>query len=63
MEQVTLNQIHKEILALKNELEKMRLVVEEDFEIADDVIEEIEESRSREEDEFISHEKMREEFG
>ncbi len=62
MEQINLNKIHQDLVELKKEMEKMKLLLEEDFELADDVVEEIEESRSRDTNEFISHEKMREEF-
>jgi hypothetical protein len=40
-----------------------RYVEEENFELADDVISVVEESRKRHKKEFISHEEMRKEFG
>lgn len=37
--------------------------LEEQFELSEEVIKEIEESRKRPQEEFISNERMREEFG
>ena len=65
METKTLNleQVYNELIVLKEEMEHMKAVVGEDFEVADDVLEEIEDSRERSEGDFISHEEMRKEFG
>lgn len=63
METITLEKIHNDILGLKEEIKQMRVFIEEDFEIADDVIKEIEESQKRPEKEFISHKEMGNEFG
>jgi len=64
METKTLNleQIYKELMILKEEMECMKAVVSEDFEVANDVLEEIEESRKRSGEDFISHGEMRKEF-
>jgi len=50
-------------MALKQEMGKIKLIVEEDFDLSDDLVEEIEQSRARDEKDFVSHEEMREEFG
>lgn len=63
METVTLKQINENILNLRKEVEHIKTIVEEDFELADDVVKEIEESRKRPGKEFISHEEMKKEFG
>jgi len=63
METVTLKQINENILNLRKEVEHIKMIVEEDFELADDVVKEIGESRKRPEKEFISHEEMKKEFG
>lgn len=44
-------------------MERIKTLIEEDFELADGVVKEIEESRKRPKEEFISHEEMRKEFG
>ena len=54
--------------SLKDKAEAIKLIVkryveEENFELADDVISEVEESRKRHKKEFISPEEMRKEFG
>jgi len=60
---INLEKIYKELMILKSEMENMKAIINEDFELSDDVLEEIEESRNREESEFISNEEMRKEFG
>lgn len=59
---VTLEQIHKDLIGLKKEIEHLKTLIEEDFELSDDVVKEIEESRKRPSQEFISQDDMREEF-
>ena len=63
MEQITINQIHKDLIELKEEIAELRAFIEEDFELTDNVSEEIDYSRKRPKREFISHEEMRKEFG
>ena len=63
METITLNKIHEDIQSLKKEVEEMKIVLEEDIEISDDVVNEIEESRSNPKEELISNEDMIKEFG
>ena len=55
METVTLEQINKNIIGLKKEIEDLKCYIHEDFELADDVKTEIEESRKRPDSEFVSH--------
>ena len=59
---ITLEQIHEDIMGLKKEIEHLKTLVEEDFELANDVVKEIEESRNRSKEDFISHEEMGKEF-
>ncbi|MBI5393202.1 hypothetical protein HZA96_05005 [Candidatus Woesearchaeota archaeon] len=44
-------------------LERMKALIEEDNELADDVIQDIEHSRKRSPKAFVSNEEMRKEFG
>jgi hypothetical protein len=63
MEHVTLEQVNKNVLALKAVVERIREIIgERGLELADDVALEIEESRKRSKEEFISHEDMKKEF-
>ena len=52
----------EDLVEIKSELSRLRTLVAEDYELADDVIEELEESKSRSHDEMINHEEMRKEF-
>lgn len=63
METITLEQIHEDIVDLKKEVERLKALIEEDLEPSDDVVKGIEESRKRPKEEFISHERMKKEFG
>ena len=56
MANVTLEQINKNLIELKKEIEELRDYIHEDFELSDDVKKEIEESRKRHHSEFIKHE-------
>ena len=60
---INLEQIYKELINLKREIEQVKTIVAEDFELADDVLKEFEESRGRAEEEFISDKDMKKEFG
>ena len=60
---INLEKVYEELIDLKKQVEEVKSIVEEDFELADDVVAEIEESRKRPEKEFISNEEMRKEFG
>lgn len=60
---VTIEQIHDDLIGIKRELQHIRHLVEEDHELANDVVKEIEESRGRSPKEMISHEEIRKEFG
>ena len=63
MANITLEKIHQDIVELRNEIGEIKLILEEDLELSDDVLEEIETSRKRPKKEFISHEEMKKEFG
>ena len=64
MEQITLDHINKNILLLRQEIERVADIVGESYlDLDDEINKDVEISRKRKKDEFISHEKMREEFG
>jgi len=63
METIILQQIHEDLLNLKKEVSHIKILIEEDLELSDDVVREIKDSRKRPKEEFISHEEMRKEFG
>ena len=63
MANITLEKIHEDITALKKDIEHIKMIVDEDFELADEVVEEIDESRKRPKKEFISNDEMGKEFG
>lgn len=60
---ITLEKIHEDLIGLKKEMKHIKILLEENFELSEDVIKEIEESRKRPKEEFISHEEMKKEFG
>jgi len=60
---VTLEKIHEDLIDMKREIRQLRTLIQEDYELADDVVEDIEESRKRSKDKFVSHEEMKREFG
>ena len=62
METITLDKVNKSILDLKKEIEELKEYIYEDFELADDVVKDIEASRKRPKKEFISHGQMRKGF-
>ena len=63
MAQITLELIHKDLMDIKKEMEYIKYILEEDFEISEEVISEVQESRKRLKNEFISNEEMKKEFG
>ena len=63
MATITIEHVHNDILSIKKELEHLRTLLEEDYELAYDVIADIKESKARSPKEMISHEQMRKEFG
>ena len=63
MEAVTLKQIHEDILGMKEELVEIKIILEEELELAEDVREEIERSRNRPRQEFLRHDELKKEFG
>ena len=63
METITLEKIHKDLLDLKREVRELKDFIHEDFELAEDVVSDIEDSRKRQRSELISNKEMEEEFG
>ncbi|MBN2517296.1 MAG: hypothetical protein JXB14_00465 [Candidatus Altiarchaeota archaeon] len=63
MENVTLAQIHKDLLTLKKEVAHIRLVLDEEYELSDHIVKGVEESRKRPAKDFVSNEAMRAKFG
>jgi hypothetical protein len=63
MQNVTLDQIHRELMGLKKEVAHIRLVLDEESEPSNYIVQNVEESRKRPKEEFISNDEMRAEFG
>ena len=62
MSKVTLQQIHRDLTELKQEVRSLRALMEEELEPADDVVQEVRESRLRPQQVLIPHKKVVEEF-
>jgi len=63
MEQMDINRVGQEVLALRKTVEEMKnIMLEEDLEVSDEVVLEIEKSRKLPKEEFISHEDVMDEF-
>ena len=63
MEQVTLESVNRNVIALREAVEKMREVLLEDsLELSDEVVGEIERSRSAPKSNFVSQEDVEAEF-
>jgi len=58
---ITLERIHEDLIGLKKEMEKLRLIVAENYELSDDLVEDIKSSRKNKV--LVSQEAMRKEFG
>ena len=56
MPNITLEQINENIIELKKDVEEIKEYMREDFELADDVKEEIKEAKKTPRSEFIKHE-------
>ena len=63
METITLDVVYAQLLKLSRDVAQMKMLLQEEYELAEDVILEIETSRARPRREFISHEAMKDEFG
>ncbi len=61
MGSITLEQLHQDLQGLKKEIEDIKTILEENFELKDDVVDEIKASRKTKL--LISHDAMRDEFG
>ena len=62
MRSVTLQQIHRDLTEIRQEIRSLRVLVEEDLEPADDVVREVAESRRRPREHLIPHRRIAEEF-
>lgn len=62
MSEITLDKIHEDIMGLRKDIEHIKSVVDEEYELVDDVVIDIKKSKNRAEKEFVSHEEMRKEF-
>ena len=62
MAEVTLETVNKNVLKLIVEVDVLKHFIQEDFELDNEVKEEIETSRKRPRSEFISHEEIMKEF-
>lgn len=64
MAEVAMKLIHKELVALRQDIRELKECFHEDFlEVAPEVIKAVKESRKRMKKTFVSHEDMRKEFG
>jgi hypothetical protein len=64
MEQISLEKVNNNVLGLRQMIEEMKeILMEDELELADDVVQEIEESRKKPESSFISQEDIEAEFG
>ncbi|MBU4070175.1 MAG: hypothetical protein KJ646_04295 [Nanoarchaeota archaeon] len=63
MEQISLESVNKNILGLKQMIEEMKeILMEDEWELSDEVIKEIEEGKNADESDFISQEDVEAEF-
>jgi hypothetical protein len=63
MEQMSLQKIGEELAGLREAVEEMReIILEDSLELADDVVQEIEEGRRAGKEEFVSQEDVEAEF-
>jgi len=63
METMTLQQLHEDMIEIKKDLQYIKETIDEDFQVAEDVRQDIQESRKRTKNEFISHQDLKKEFG
>jgi len=64
MENITLGEIYRSLMDLRREMFEIKIILKEkNLELADDVVGEIENSRRRPLNTFVSHEEMTKEFG
>ncbi|MFQ6137106.1 MAG: hypothetical protein ACE5PM_08005 [Candidatus Hydrothermarchaeales archaeon] len=62
METITLEQLHKEILGIKEELKRISSLLEEDFELSEEAKKELYEARKEPISSYVDHEKVIKEF-
>ena len=62
MNQVTLEQINKNILDMKEELHELKIILKEDFPLAIDLKNQIKESLGRPDSDFIPHHEVKKRF-
>ena len=61
MTEVTLQSLHKDLVEVKKVLVHLQTIIQEDFQLSDDVVADIEKSRAH--SKMVSHEDMGKEFG
>ncbi|MBI4015855.1 MAG: hypothetical protein HY362_04020 [Candidatus Aenigmarchaeota archaeon] len=61
-QQLSLEHMHKDILSLKENVEELRMVIEDEIELSGHAKRLLAESRRREKSEFTEHEAVRREF-
>jgi len=60
---MTLEQLHEDMIEIKKDLQYIKETIDENLQITEDVKQDIQESRTRNKQEFISQEEMKNEFG
>ena len=63
MNTVSIKRLQDDLPDMRKELEHLKTIVEEDYALADDVVRDLEASKTRDPREMIPHETMRTEFG
>jgi len=63
MATMTLEQLHEDMIEIKKDLQYIKETIDENLQITEDVKQDIQESRTRNKQEFISQEEMKNEFG
>ncbi len=63
METEAVHRIESEVAAIRQNLDNLLAEIHEDFPLADELVAEIEKSRTRQPQTFVSHEEMRRRFG
>jgi hypothetical protein len=59
---ITIEHLHKEILGIKEELKRISLLLEEDFELSEEAKKELYEAREEPLSSYVDHEKVLREF-
>ena len=62
MKSITLEQLHDDIISLKEDMNYLKNLFEENYELEDSIISDIKESRAKPKKEFVSQADMLKEF-